>query len=84
MREKRAPGMIGELLEEATRRLQTKGLRPPLLVAARLAAEEHQVLPTPRREIRQVRAALPRALFALQESLWARRARAFFAPGRKL
>jgi hypothetical protein len=78
-------------------------------VAARLAAEEQQVLPTLRREIpqahrvervaphektadwrppllggRQARATFRQALFALQELLWDRRARAFSAPGRKL
>jgi hypothetical protein len=54
VREKRAPVMIVELLEEATRRLQTASWRPPLLEA------KQQMRPT-------LRQALPRVLPARPE-----------------
>ena len=55
VREKRATAMIAELLEKATRRLQTLGSRPPLLVMP-------QEQPTVRREIRETRWIEPVAL----------------------
>jgi hypothetical protein len=70
-REKRAPVVMVELLEKATRRLQMASLRPPLLAAQwatfRQARSVDSIARRPAVEKQQVRPTLRWALFALRE-----------------
>ena len=75
VREKRAPVVIVELLEKATRRVQTADPPSPRL---RRASETPPLLVAQQAQ----RATFPRALFALPALRSDRRARAFSAPGR--
>ena len=75
-REKRAPVVIVELLEKATRRLARPEIRQEHSVepaALCLAADEQRA-----------QATLRRALLAQPEQQWDRLARAFFAQGQQL
>ena len=94
VREKRAPMVIVELLEEATRDLVWGEVRRASSVEQAAPRQKTADPPSPRLRraswrppllgVRQARAMLRQVLFALQALRSDRLARAFFAPGRQL